>query len=163
MVLDGGRLSSPLKNVFSSMSFWLFSLGACIWQLAKLKASTGILLCVCLILSSSSPSKVCACLLSLPEQPCICIPCLLFEKKLHWQSVSKTQWFLQTGVIVGTSCILVACSMLSLMLRTSVGLISEFGREMIGMALLCLLLVLSLWTSFLGTGAGTSPRAEQLA
>lgn len=50
--------------------------------------------------------------------------------------------------------------MLSLMLRTSVGLISEFGRQMIGMALVCLPLVLALWTSFQGTGAGMSPRAE---
>lgn len=82
-VLNGGRLSSLLQNVFSSMSFWLFSLGACIWQLTKLKASPGILLCVCLILSYSSPSKVCAYLLSLPEQPCI-YPVYSLEKKLHW-------------------------------------------------------------------------------
>lgn len=53
--------------------------------------------------------------------------------------------------------------MLSLMLRTSVGLISEFGSRMIGVALLCLLLVLSLWTSFPGIGAGTSPCTERLA
>lgn len=99
----------PIKNVFSSMSFWLFSLGACIWQLTKPKASTGIPLCICLILSSFSPSKVCACLPSLPEQPCICYTLFTLWKKptLHSHSVGKTQWFLQTGVIVGTSCILV--------------------------------------------------------
>ena len=81
------------------MSFWLFSLWACIWQLTKPKASTGILLWVCWILSSFSPSKLCACLLSLPEQPCICIPCLLFEKKrLCWHKLGgffRLMWLLE--------------------------------------------------------------------
>lgn len=118
----------PTKNVFSSVSFWLFSLWAWIWQPNKLKASIGILLCMCLILSSS-PSKVCARLFYLPEQPCMIYRFIL--KKLHWQTVSKTRWFLHTGMAPGKSWILVWCSMQFQMLRTSVGQIYPFGRDII--------------------------------